>query len=153
MARQEYYEKLKDPRWQKKRLEVLQRDEFMCRKCYDDKSTLNVHHTYYQKGFEPWEYPLSSLITLCESCHEEERESQYEVETELIQSVRSLGFLNSDIHDLARAFQGPAHLLHANDVICDILQWILSTDSLQRELIDRHFADIKERFGKKVNDK
>src|SRR6185369_556137 len=64
-----YYEKLKDPRWQKVRLEVLQRDSFTCVICSDDKSTLNVHHTYYLKGFNPWEYPSESLKTLCESCH------------------------------------------------------------------------------------
>lgn len=31
---------------------------------------LHVHHTYYQKGLLPWEYPDDSLITLCWTCHE-----------------------------------------------------------------------------------
>lgn len=44
-----YYEMLKDPRWQKKRLEIMERDEFACRDCGDKESTLNVHHTYYEE--------------------------------------------------------------------------------------------------------
>lgn len=31
---------------------------------------LHVHHTYYQYGIFPWEYPDNSLKTLCWSCHE-----------------------------------------------------------------------------------
>lgn len=31
---------------------------------------LHVHHTYYQYGNEPWEYPSKALITLCWNCHE-----------------------------------------------------------------------------------
>ncbi|HCY39778.1 MAG TPA: hypothetical protein DHV48_00200 [Prolixibacteraceae bacterium] len=30
---------------------------------------LHVHHTYYQRGKKPWEYPDSSLETYCQSCH------------------------------------------------------------------------------------
>ena len=30
-----YSEKLKDPRWQKKRLEILERDNFRCQYCGD----------------------------------------------------------------------------------------------------------------------
>lgn len=37
---------------------------------------LHVHHTYYQKGKLPWEYPDSSLQCLCASCHEELHQNQ-----------------------------------------------------------------------------
>ena len=63
-----YSEKLKDPRWQRKRLEVFQHAEFQCQLCGEDKKTLHVHHSKYD-GREPWEYPLSMLICLCEDCH------------------------------------------------------------------------------------
>jgi hypothetical protein len=66
-----YSEKLKDPRWQKRRLEVMDRDKFTCRKCNEATKTLNVHHRYYRKGAAPWEYPIEALITLCEPCHKE----------------------------------------------------------------------------------
>lgn len=65
-----YWEKLKDPRWQKKRLEVLERAEWKCEHCGDSASTLHVHHGYYEKGLEPWEYHNSTLWALCEGCHE-----------------------------------------------------------------------------------
>ena len=64
-----YAEKLRDPRWQKMRLQVMERDEFKCRSCKSGTETLNVHHAYYLKGAVPWDYPLAHLITLCESCH------------------------------------------------------------------------------------
>jgi hypothetical protein len=66
-----YSEKLKDPRWQKKRLEIFERDEFTCRICRNDKETLHAHHRFYQDGVEPWDYPDDVIITLCETCHAE----------------------------------------------------------------------------------
>ena len=64
-----YSEKLRDPRWQKKRLKVMERDGFLCTHCKIDGDTLNVHHSYYRSGRDPWDYPDESLITVCEKCH------------------------------------------------------------------------------------
>jgi len=63
-----YSEKLRDPRWQRKRLEVMERDKFTCLACGDRESTLNVHHLQYHG--EPWEAEMDELETLCETCHE-----------------------------------------------------------------------------------
>ena len=68
-----YSEKLRDPRWQKKRLCVMQRDGFACRDCGDEKSTLQVHHCHYEKG-GPWMTDERFLLTLCGDCHEERGE-------------------------------------------------------------------------------
>lgn len=65
-----YSEKLKDPRWQKKRLQIMERDEFTCQGCGDKTSTLNVHHTAYIKNKEVWNYDDIMLVTLCETCHQ-----------------------------------------------------------------------------------
>lgn len=65
-----YSAKLKDTRWQKKRLKILKRDEFRCRACSSDKETLHVHHLHYDGNKDPWDYPKYDLITLCKSCHE-----------------------------------------------------------------------------------
>lgn len=64
-----YSDKLKDPRWQKLRLKVMEHDGFKCFYCDDDKGTLNVHHYEYKTGVEPWEYEPWALVTLCETCH------------------------------------------------------------------------------------
>ena len=58
------------PKWKSKRLEVFKRDNFKCRGC-DSKKDLRCHHSFYEAGRNIWEYPLKSLITLCESCHTE----------------------------------------------------------------------------------
>ena len=63
----EYSEKLKDPRWQKKRLEIMQRDGFKCKWCGDGKNTLNIHH--YAYSGEPWEVDNNELVTICRHCH------------------------------------------------------------------------------------
>jgi hypothetical protein len=65
-----YSEILKDPRWQKKRLEILESDEWRCRECLSKEKTLHIHHLYYIKDAMPWEYPDAALITLCHQCHE-----------------------------------------------------------------------------------
>jgi len=64
-----YAEKLKNPRWQKMRLLILNRDKFRCKFCGNKEKTLNVHHIYYKKDCDPWDYPETLLITLCEDCH------------------------------------------------------------------------------------
>ncbi len=66
-----YSEKLKDPKWQRKRLEIMQRDDFTCQGYHEqcEGKQLQIHHIYYKKGKEPWEYDNDELITLCEDCH------------------------------------------------------------------------------------
>lgn len=66
-----YSEKLKDPRWQQKRLEVMQSAGFKCQMCGDAESTLHIHHVNYRKGAKPWEYELHELKCFCEHCHEQ----------------------------------------------------------------------------------
>ena len=63
----DYSEKLKSPKWQKKRLEVLNRDSFTCCKCGDTETELHVHHLKYTK--EPYDADLKDLETLCKHCH------------------------------------------------------------------------------------
>lgn len=62
-----YLEKLQHPKWQKKRLEVLSRDNFTCKFCSDKESTLHVHH--YKYNGNPWDANLDDLETLCCDCH------------------------------------------------------------------------------------
>lgn len=64
-----YSEMLKHPKWQKKRLEILKRDDYTCQSCFDDENQLHVHHTIYINGKKPYEYDNKTLITFCDSCH------------------------------------------------------------------------------------
>ncbi len=94
-----YSEKLKDPRWQKKRLRILERDEFTCQKCESETKTLHVHHKYYLHGKDPWDYDDAVLITLCFECHEGEENSK-QSPLEFIDELRRLGFFNTDFEGL-----------------------------------------------------
>lgn len=64
-----YAEKLKDPRWQKVRLKILEQDNWTCLLCTEKTKTLHVHHEEYGKC-DPWEVPTEKLGTLCEDCHD-----------------------------------------------------------------------------------
>ena len=68
-----YSEKLKDPRWQKKRLGILDRDDWACQHCGSKDRTLHVHHIKYE-SHDPWETDDKWLLTLCAECHEYDRD-------------------------------------------------------------------------------
>lgn len=70
-----YSEILKDPRWQKRRLEIMSRDCWTCQECgcgLYDGVPLNVHHKLYHSGIMPWEYSDDELVTLCDRCHKKQ---------------------------------------------------------------------------------
>lgn len=96
MAKKTYAEKLKDPRWQKKRLEVLDDNEFTCQSCGDTQSTLHVHHKMYAKGKEPWEYQLDQYAVLCENCHEIEHSKDFDVFFEVMSRLNVDGPYNKE---------------------------------------------------------
>jgi hypothetical protein len=90
-----YVEMLKDPRWQKKRLEIMQRDNFTCQHCGAQDKNLQVHHLIYHKDYKPWEYKSDELITLCSKCHDIETQANqdlYEDFKWLKEMWKSLGF-------------------------------------------------------------
>ena len=76
MAEQSYSEKLRDPRWQKKRLEILEAARWKCEDCGTETDELQIHHCYYKKGAEPWEYTANTLMALCRLCHENRQEEE-----------------------------------------------------------------------------
>lgn len=65
----DYATKLRDGRWQKKRLEIFDRDGWQCYIC-GSGNDLQVHHNWYIGRMEPWDYDESQLITLCGKHHE-----------------------------------------------------------------------------------
>lgn len=71
-----YQRKLQNPKWQRKRLLIMQRDKFRCVYCDSDEKELQVHHERYIPDREPWEYPDELLITLCHACHEKKHKPE-----------------------------------------------------------------------------
>lgn len=66
-----YLEQIRNPKWQKKRLEIMQRDGFKCCICKANDKPLNVHHLYYMPKTLIWEYDNEAMKTVCEEHHEQ----------------------------------------------------------------------------------
>lgn len=95
-----YNEQIKSPHWQKRRLQILQRDNFTCQICGSTEKTLHVHHLCYRKDAKIWDCPDNTLITLCEDCHRMEHEMRSENDnsiTNLIHDLSISGFTNFEI--------------------------------------------------------
>jgi hypothetical protein len=105
MKKQSYSDKLKDPRWQKKRLEAMEHREFSCEVCSDNTSTLHVHHKEYIKGREIWEYQVEQLAVLCEDCHED-----FHTRPDILKIVCSFAFLDGPRNRDELAFVLAGHL-------------------------------------------
>jgi hypothetical protein len=84
--RKTYSELLLDPRWQKKRLQILEAAEWRCAHCEDSEKTLHVHHLLYRKGAKPWEYEDRELIVLCADCHKSDHRLRDEIADGLARS-------------------------------------------------------------------
>ena len=70
-----YFEQLKHPNWQRRRLDMLNEANFECSDCGSKETTLHVHHKQYFKGRMAWEYSNEELVVLCEGCHKSEHRS------------------------------------------------------------------------------
>lgn len=75
----------------------MERDGFTCRHCESTTKTLNVHHTFYDKRFAPWEYPDHTLYTFCEDCHRSEEALKTNWDWRLIEAFRRMGATNAAI--------------------------------------------------------
>lgn len=93
----EYAELLKLPQWQKKRLEIFNRDKWTCTKCGDQWHNLQVHHIYYKRDALPWEYPDKAFITVCDLCHEKEEFYKWIAKIGLRQLEKECGFNHFDL--------------------------------------------------------
>lgn len=133
-----YSEKLRDPRWQKKRLEILERDNWRCQLCFDGESMLHVHHRRYIPSRDPWDYPESCLVTLCESCHESEKDYMNSA-IDLLTAELKEKFFSPGIMDLASAING----LVVTPSTADLINWILTNDRLME-----HLSNLYDEFLK-----
>jgi 5-methylcytosine-specific restriction endonuclease McrA len=117
MAKQpkaDYWELLRHPNWQRKRLEIMQRANFRCEWCGTDGVTLNVHHSYYEKDKAPWDYPDESLHCLCEPCHKK-FQNHYD------QIKRMLGWIGIENNEQLLGYMTAMLVDKANDISSVIL--------------------------------
>ena len=95
---------LRDPRWQKKRLEIFNRDNWCCRFCGAKENELHVHHVMYLTDHLPWDYPNQCLITLCKDCHFKEEKLKSE-DGLLMGNLLLSGLSRMDLYVLASALR------------------------------------------------
>ena len=65
-----YSDRLKDPRWQRRRLEAMQAANFSCEDCGRRDQELQIHHTAYIRDANPWEYGAEHIMCVCSVCHQ-----------------------------------------------------------------------------------
>lgn len=138
-----YSQKLKDPRWQKLRLDILNRDDFTCQNCGNVEKTLNVHHLSYNG--EPWETDKNLLITLCEDCHKEETEALKSEEIKLIKSLKSKGFNSIHFSGLNNLIS-KMPLVHCAEVQMDALEWFLDEENC-KNIVSKYFNYLRDENG------
>jgi hypothetical protein len=149
MATKTYAEKLKDPRWQRKRLEILERDIWMCSNCGDNEKTLHVHHRLYDKKYsDPWDYPSELLITLCEDCHKSESQEDWDRVMKTLEAALKKNFFANDIDHIAYGFENYT-LPHLSSVGASSIEFALSNEEISTELVTRYFAFLQEKSGSK----
>lgn len=96
-----YSEKLKDPRWQKVRLKVFERDYWQCMRCDCDNKTLHAHHLKYENGKDPWEYDLKDIVTLCDDCHTKAHDDNEDIARQVHKEIIPL---SHDDHEKVHEF-------------------------------------------------
>ena len=138
----EYAEKLKDPRWQKKRLKILERDNWCCQNCFDTQSTLAVHHVRYVIGLDPWEYPDTLLISLCETCHTLEYELMPNAIADLIEQVKDCRFFSHQVDEIAAGFNALEN--NGTPWISSVIKYFLSNQDAFMTIKDMYFESLAE---------
>lgn len=127
----EYLEQYKNPKWQKLRLKILERDNWACQKCGDDESQLQVHHRRYIYGKKVWKYKEFDLITLCSDCHKEEKDSMKERMGQLIETLK-ISFFADEINSLHEII---SHALfkckYTPEVLLSALSWAIASKCKQ----------------------
>lgn len=144
-----YQKKFLDPRWQKKRLDILNRDNFSCQRCGNAEKTLHVHHRHYLSGKEPWDYPAKLLVTLCEECHEQESGFLRFAPNDLSNSFLAAGFMASDFISIIDGLSD-IELQHSPEVVLSVYGWALSSKKIQSLLIKEYFNELEEKTAKRV---
>lgn len=84
-----YSEKRQDPRWQQKRLRILELANWMCHDCGANTTGLQVHHCIYLPGYQPWDYPDELLLSLCDKCHEFRQSRETDCHIRLARHLRT----------------------------------------------------------------
>lgn len=128
-----YQKKLLDPRWQKKRLEILERDNWCCQSCGDKEETLHVHHKKYNG--DPWDIENKYLVTFCATCHEFEEADKKVFKDNAVDWVSKSSFSFNRINEFLIELE-KANLYHPEWKILLAFKMILNNENAQNVVIN-----------------
>lgn len=92
-----FFAQYNDPRWQRRRLQVMESVGFQCENCGSKDTTLNVHHKRYRGDQKPWEYEDWELACYCEKCHKKWHDSM-----ESLKDTIALSFNPGELFEFQR---------------------------------------------------
>jgi len=139
----EYWQLLKRPEWQKKRLEMLNSAGWKCQNCGSKDNTLHVHHKQYFKGKDPWDYESDQLEVLCDECHNVQHQSIQNIkEIVSVSDVNEiynllLGYSPTDIYKKLTNYEDVSNFCAETQVIGTIAKLLTFVDP-------RKYGDIAE---------
>lgn len=145
--RSAYATKLRDPRWQKRRLEILQRDDWECQCCCDKETTLNVHHRWYENDKEPWDASDDALVTLCETCHQYETDNRRVYEGQVIRAMQKR-FFAADLVDIGMLLEFMA-ITHAPEVVFTAMLRYLRDPDRSQAIVDWYLSLVQDEHREK----
>ncbi len=99
-----YSDQLKDPRWQRKKNGILDRDKYTCQLCQATDKTLHVHHKFYLPKLMAWEYADDCLLTLCFECHHKEGIAM-QLFNEAVRELLCAGFIYAELLEQVNLFK------------------------------------------------
>lgn len=135
-----YKEKLLDPRWQKKRLEILNRDNWECSICHCKKKTLHIHHKKYLPNCDPWDYENKLLQTLCYECHEFVQ-SETDCASHDIVEIMKERFSFAGMYAIAKSIDKINIEKEDDDYAFAIASLISNTELMKNEIIKKKHDD------------
>lgn len=143
-----YKEQYLDPRWQKKRLLILERDDWTCQCCYSKENTLNVHHRIYITDKDLWDYPDDLLVTLCVDCHESEKEDMKKALSELDLQMK-MKFLSDEITDIAQGINeiGLENFSEVTSITASAIRWSFSNKKMNETMMRSYKEYLKDKRG------
>jgi hypothetical protein len=128
-----YTEKLRDPRWIKKRDHIRQRANYACEEC-GNSGYVEVHHCCYVRGWQPWEYSDYLLKCVCRGCHEQRA----------VIETRMNGFLSSltmkQMESLRTSLANRAFYWYEKD---DLVEFLTHVRGRQEEM-DTAYAKFRQ---------
>ena len=146
-----YQELLTDPRWQKKRLKIFERDSFTCVRCGRQDKTLHAHHKYYIKNRDPWDYKDCVIATLCDPCHKHEHDVSYTNSKALVNAMYDGGFLSDEILLISHSFRDIKHIYHPSNTAA-MLSWAIRESEIMEHINELFLIKIGQKLAGDIDE-